>query len=219
MISDWARKTFRGVLEAIARMFQRMGLTPNHLTIIGLVLQGIVGLVLALGYLPLGGVLLILFSAFDAVDGTLARLTGSSTKFGSFLDSTIDRYAEGLTLGGLAVHFTWNPGRLEVVLLFATLVGSFLVSYTRAKAESLGLDCKVGILTRAERVLLLAIGLIFYQWQPFTALPPFLTWVLLAMAVLSNVTAVQRILYVRKITAPEEKTPGTSEAVAGGPEG
>lgn len=219
MISDWARKTFRGVLEAIARVFQRMGLTPNHLTIIGLVLQGIVGAVLALGYLPLGGVLLILFSAFDAVDGTLARLTGSSTKFGSFLDSTIDRYAEGLTLGGLAIYFTWNPGQVEVILVFATLVGSFLVSYTRAKAESLDLDCKVGILTRAERVLLLAIGLIFYQWQPFAALPPFLTWVLLVMAILSNVTAVQRILYVRKITAPTETEPASAEALPGGPEG
>lgn len=219
MISDWARKTFRGVLETIARLFQRLGLTPNHLTMVGLVLQGIVGAVLALGYLPLGGVLLVLFSAFDAVDGTLARLTGTTTKFGSFLDSTMDRYAEGLTLGGLAIYFTFNPGQIEVILLFATLVGSFMVSYTRAKAESLKVDCKVGILTRAERVFLLAIGLMFYQWQPFPALPPFLTWILLVMAILSNFTAVQRIAHVRKVTTSDEARAGGEQVLPRPPEG
>lgn len=203
MLTAWARKTFHSVLEAFARAFNAVGLSPNHLTAFGLLLQLIIGILLALGKLPLGGFLLIFFSAFDAVDGALARLTGKGSRFGAFFDATVDRYAEGFTLGGLMVYFAGQGAQLQVALLAASLVGSFLVSYTRAKAESLGLSCSVGILTRAERVALLVVGLIFYQWQPIAALPDFLTMVLWALAILSNVTAMQRIWHVWQITAAE----------------
>ncbi len=199
MLTAWARRTFRGLLETVARFFQRLGVTPNQLTFTGLLLQAGVAVVIALGYLPLAGVLLIFTSIFDAFDGTLARMTGKSSKFGAFFDATIDRYAEALVLFGLLVYFSGQPdSRTEILLIFASVVGSLLVSYTRAKAESLGIACTEGILTRAERVALLVIGLVLANWQPIAALPPILTIVLWLLAILSNVTAVQRVFAVRK---------------------
>lgn len=198
MLTAWARKTFRAILEPVARGFHALGLRPNHLTLIGLVLQLIVGALLATGRFTLGGLLLVFFSAFDAVDGTLARMTGQTSRFGAFLDATVDRYAEGFILGGLMIYFAGQGAQLQVALLVAGLIGSFLVSYTRAKAESVGVSCTVGILTRGERVFLLVVGLLFANWRPFPSLPDLLTVVLFLLAVLSNVTAVQRILHVRR---------------------
>lgn len=201
MLTAWARRTFQGLLETIARLFQRLGMTPNQLTLLGLLLQAGVAGVIALGYLPLAGVLLIFSAIFDSFDGALARLTGQTSRFGAFFDATIDRYAEALVLFGLLIYFSGQPdSRGEVLLIYIAVVGSLLVSYTRAKAESLAIPCSEGILTRAERVALLVIGLIFAGWQPIAALPPVLTLVLWLLAILSNVTAVQRILAVRKAT-------------------
>jgi CDP-diacylglycerol--glycerol-3-phosphate 3-phosphatidyltransferase len=109
-------------------------------------------------------------------------------------------------MGGLIVYFAGQGAQLQVLLATASLVGSFLVSYTRAKAESLGLSCTVGILTRAERVALLVVGLLFYQWQPVAALPDFLTIVLWAMAILVNITALQRVRHVWKTTADDRQS-------------
>jgi CDP-diacylglycerol--glycerol-3-phosphate 3-phosphatidyltransferase len=199
MLTAWARRTFRGLLETVARFFQRLGVTPNQLTLTGLLLQAGVAVVIALGYLPLAGVLLIFTSIFDAFDGTLARMTGKSSKFGAFFDATVDRYAEALVLFGLLVYFSGQQdSRTEILLIFAAVVGSLLVSYTRAKAESLGIACTEGILTRAERVALLVIGLVLANWQPIAALPSILTIVLWLLAILSNVTAVQRVFAVHK---------------------
>lgn len=201
MLTSWARRTFKGLLEAVARLFQRLGVTPNQLTLTGLLLQAGVAMVIALGYLPLAGVLLIFTSIFDAFDGTLARMTGKSSKFGAFFDATIDRIAEALVLFGLLIYFSGQPAaRTEVLLIYAAVVGSLLVSYTRAKAESLDIPCTEGILTRAERVALLVIGLVLANWQPIAALPPAITIVLWLLAILSNFTAVQRILAVRAAT-------------------
>jgi CDP-diacylglycerol--glycerol-3-phosphate 3-phosphatidyltransferase len=201
MLTSWARNFFKGFVESVARIFQRLGVTPNQLTITGLVLQAVVAVVIALGYLPLAGVLLIFTSVFDAFDGTLARLTGQGSTFGAFFDSTLDRYAEALVLFGLLVYYSALPdSRSEVLLIYVAIVGSLLVSYTRAKAESLGIACKEGILTRAERVALLVIGLALSGWQPIAALPGVLTIVLWLLAIFSNVTAIQRIFAVRTAT-------------------
>lgn len=205
MLTDWARRAFRGIVEPIARFLGRLGFSPNALTLVGLLLQAGVGLVIALGYLQLGGILLILTALFDTFDGTLARLTGRVTTFGSFFDSTIDRYAEAVVLGGLLAYAAGQGNTEQVLLIYVTIVGSLLVSYTRAKAESLNISCKVGILTRAERVALLALGLILWTWQPIAFLPDFLTLVLWLMAILSNVTAVQRIWFVWKETTGERE--------------
>ena len=201
MLTDWARKTFKGLLEAIAHGFHRIGLSPNQLTLLGLLLQAGVAIVIASGHLALAGWLLIGSAVFDAFDGTLARLTGQSSRFGAFLDATVDRYAEVLTLGGLLWYFVvGGENQSEILLIYAALAGSLLVSYTRAKAESLNIPCLEGILTRAERVALLVIGLLLAGWHPVAGWPPALTWVLWLLAVLSNVTAVQRIWTVYKAT-------------------
>lgn len=203
MLTAWARRTFEGLLATIARFFQRLGMTPNQLTLFGLLLQAGVAGMIALGYLPLAGVLLIFSAIFDSFDGALARLTGQTSRFGAFFDATVDRYAEALVLFGLLIYFSGQPAsRGEVLLIYVAVVGSLLVSYTRAKAESLDIPCSEGILTRAERVALLVIGLILAGWQPIAALPPVLTLVLWLLAILSNVTAVQRILAVHKATRP-----------------
>ncbi len=201
MLTAWARNFFKGFLQRVARVFQRLGVSPNQLTLIGLLLQAGVAAIIALGYLPLAGVLLIFSAVFDAFDGTLARMTGQSSRFGAFFDATIDRYAEALVLFGLLIYVTGQPNsRTETLLIFAAVVGSLLVSYTRAKAESLGIPCTEGILTRAERVALLVIGLLLSGWQPIAGLPSVLTIVLWLLAILSNITAIQRIFAVRKAT-------------------
>lgn len=203
MLTNWARSIFRGLLEAVAQGFRWIGVTANTLTFIGLLLQAAVAIIIALGSLPLAGILLGFFSAFDALDGTLARMTGTVSRFGAFFDATIDRYAEALILFGLLIHAN-NLGREDqVLLIYASIVGSLLVSYTRAKAESLNISCTVGILTRAERVVLLILGLVFGVWQPIAALPDLLTMVLWILAVLSNFTAFQRVWAVWKATEPE----------------
>lgn len=209
MLTAWLRKTFRGVLEAVARFFNRLGVTPNQLTLIGLVLQGIVAVVIAAGYLQLAGILLIFFSIFDAFDGTLARMTGQASRFGAFFDATIDRYAESIVLFGLLVYYSGQPdSTTQTLLIYVAIVGSLLVSYTRAKAESLDIPCKEGILTRAERVVLLVVGLLLGTWQPIAALPDALTVVLWLLAILSNVTAVQRVLAVRKTVREQDAASG-----------
>jgi CDP-diacylglycerol--glycerol-3-phosphate 3-phosphatidyltransferase len=164
-----------------------------------------VAAVIATGKLQLAGVLLILFSIFDAFDGTVARLTGRVSRFGSFFDSTLDRYAEAVVLFGLLIYETGLEGtRTEVLLIYASIVGSLLVSYARAKAESLGIKCTEGLLTRAERVLLLVVGLLLSPYT-FWILPNTLTLVLWLLAILSNFTAIQRIWAVRKATAGDRQ--------------
>ena len=201
MFTAWARSFFKDFLQFVGRFFQRLGVSPNQLTLAGLLLQAGVAAIIALGYLSLGGVLLVFSAVFDAFDGTLARMTGRSSRFGAFFDATLDRYAEALVLFGLLVYLTGQPdNRTEVLLIFAAVVGSLLVSYTRAKAESLRIPCNKGILTRAERVALLVIGLVLATWQPLAALPPVLTIVLWLLAILSNLTAIQRIVAVRQAT-------------------
>lgn len=201
MLTSWARNYFKGFLQAVAGIFQRLGISPNQLTLIGLLLQAGVAAVIALGHLPLAGILLIFSAVFDAFDGALARMTGRTSRFGAFFDSTLDRYAEAVVLFGLLVYVNGQPdSRTEVLLIYAAVVGSLLVSYTRAKAESLGIPCTEGILTRAERVALIVIGLLLSGWQPVAALPNVLTIVLWLLAILSNITAVQRVLAVRKAT-------------------
>jgi CDP-diacylglycerol--glycerol-3-phosphate 3-phosphatidyltransferase len=180
------RKHSQVVLAPIARRLGRMGLTPNVLTLVGLALNGAVAVVVATGTLQWGGALLLFASAFDALDGTLARLTGQQSRFGAFFDSTIDRYSEGLVLGGLLYYMLQQGDQRGVLLAFAGIVGSLMVSYTRARAEGLNVECKVGLLTRIGRMALLSIGLI-------VARPVIALWIL---ATLANFTAFQRMHHV-----------------------
>lgn len=180
----------RRVAEALARGLARTGVTPDGLTLIGFFLNVVVAAVLATGSLRLGGVLLLLAGAFDTLDGALARVTDSSSRFGAFLDSSLDRYSESVLLGGLLFEASRRGDGLVELLAFVVVVGSLMVSYCRARAEGLGLDCEVGFAPRPERVVILGLGLILGLEVIALAI----------LAVLTHFTAIQRILHVYATT-------------------
>ena len=185
----WAelRQTLpKQLLVPVARQLARTGITPNTLTILGFLLNIVTAAVIASDRLLIGGILILVSGLFDMLDGALARASGQSTRFGALLDSTLDRYSEAAILAGLLWVFMQRGANTEILLVFFTIVGSLLISYVRARAEGLGLDCKVGLLTRPERIVILAVGLILNQ-------PTIMLWVL---ALLTNFTAVQRLVYV-----------------------
>lgn len=194
-LTDLARKWTVGILEPIASLIGRTGVSPNVVTLTGTLLNLVVAWVLAQGYLRIGGILVPLVSLFDALDGTLARLTAKRSRFGAFLDSTMDRFSEAILYLGLLLFYTRYGARQEIILIYATIVGSLMVSYARARAEGLGLDCKVGLLTRLERVIILTIALILNQMS-------IALWVL---AILTNFTALQRMYHVWKATHGEDE--------------
>lgn len=194
MLTDFARKRARDLLNAVASFFNSLGLTPNMLTVIGFGLVCVIGVVIAMGYEALGAVLLIFGAGFDATDGSLARLTNRVTKFGGFFDSTLDRYADGVLMLALVWRGLEYNNRVIVVLAVVALIGSFLVSYTRARAEGIGLELKEGWFTRLERMIVLVIGLIATLFFGQNALVVMLA----ILALLANVTAVQRILITKQ---------------------
>ena len=189
-LTDWARKWGAGVLEPLARLIARTGISPNVVTVTGLILNIGVAWVLAQGHMRLGGLLAALVGLFDALDGALARLTGQKSRFGAFLDSFVDRLCEAVLYLGLLIFYTRHGARQEIMLIYAAIVGSLLISYARARAEGLGLECKVGLLTRMERIAILSLALILNRMS-------IALWVL---AILTNFTALQRVYHVWRIT-------------------
>ncbi|MCK4425504.1 MAG: CDP-alcohol phosphatidyltransferase family protein [Deltaproteobacteria bacterium] len=186
--SDWCRDRFKPYLLLVARFLGWLGLSPNMVSIIGLIAYGASGLVLGMGHPAVAGWLLAIFGPLDAVDGMLAREQGQVSPFGAFLDSTVDRYAEFFLFLGLMAYLMLHRqgGLVEAALVLAAMTGSLLVSYTRARAEALGFSCKVGVLTRFERLFLFAVGLIFGWIYP----------ILVILAVFTHITALQRIIHV-----------------------
>lgn len=185
-LTDRVRALSQPFLAPIADFLAKLKVSPNTVTILGFLGCLAVGISLGMGHLRLGGVLLIIFGPLDAVDGLLARRSGQQTKFGAFLDSTLDRYSEIAIFGGLLTYLLQKGDFLSVILLFFTLGGSLMVSYTRARAEALGFECKIGLLTRFERLLVLTIALLTGWILP----------VLGFLALFTNFTALQRVIYV-----------------------
>ena len=194
MITKLARRYTRWITEPIARFFILVGASPNHVTLLGLLLMAGVAVVIALGHLRVAGLLILIAAGADGVDGVMARLQGRTSRFGAFFDSSLDRYSEALTLLGLFVFFQRQGDLQALSLIYVAVVGSLMVSYTRARAESLGLSCQRGILTRVERVIVLIVTLLLGQARIGL-------WIL---AVLSNFTALQRIYFVWKASNREE---------------
>jgi CDP-diacylglycerol--glycerol-3-phosphate 3-phosphatidyltransferase len=186
-LTDQARRKFKGLLDWIGRLLNRLGLTPNTMTLVGLVGNTIGAYFLAQGQMTIGGIIILLMGPIDALDGTMARMRGEPTEFGGFVDSVSDRYSELIIFGGLIFFYSQQGDWLPAMLAYAAAAGSVLVSYTRARAQSLGYETKVGILTRFERYLVLSPCLVLNI--PIVAL-----WIL---AILANVTALQRIWDVR----------------------
>lgn len=181
------RLLFKKILDPIGAFLNRTGLTPNAITLLGLLGTTIGAYILSQGNMFWGGVVLFLSVIVDVFDGTMARLRGEPSDFGAFVDSVSDRYAEFVTFGGLLYYFLTQQNYPGVVITFAATAGSVLVSYVKARAEGLGFIAKVGILTRFERYFVLIPLLIFDQ--PFLAV--------CVIAVLGNITAFQRIFHVR----------------------
>ncbi len=186
--TDYLRLWFKWVLDPLGGFFNRLGITPNMMTMLGLLGNTVGAVFLARGEMLIGGLFVVLMTPIDALDGTMARLRGEASDFGAFVDSVSDRYSELIIYGGLLYHFLTVGDRLGGMLVFGAAAGSVLVSYVKARAEGLGYQAKVGLLTRAERYLVLAPSLVFNQ----------LFIGLTILAVFANFTALQRIWYVRK---------------------
>jgi len=178
------------ISKPIARFLVKTKVTPNILTIAGFLLNVVVFVLIGFNFLLAAGLVLLFSGLFDMLDGALARAMGRTSKAGAILDSVLDRYSEAVVLIGLALYYLYisaSNSNVGVILVFITIVGSMMVSYTRARAEGLGLDCKVGLFTRPERIILIAAGLIFSSA---------LIYILWVLAVGTMFTALWRLIYL-----------------------
>ena len=164
--------------------------TPNALTVLSALITVVAGVLIATHHLIIGGIVVLFASVFDILDGALARATNRVTKFGAALDSTLDRFAEGVLFVALIWFYSDKGSPVGAGLAGVAMIASFLVSYSRARAEGLGLDCQVGIFTRSERIILLVLGLLLSGFG--FVLPS----VLITIIVLSSITAGQRLFLV-----------------------
>jgi len=185
--TDRLRVWFKWFLDPVGGFLNRLGLTPIMMTILGLAGNAVGAYFLARGQMTTGGLFVLLMTPIDALDGTMARLRGEPSDWGAFVDSVSDRYSELIILGGVMYYFLTVNNVMGVMLTFLAAAGSVLVSYVKARAESLRFEAKGGILTRVERYLVLAPLLVFNQ--PLLAVG--------IIAVLANITALQRIGLVR----------------------
>jgi CDP-diacylglycerol--glycerol-3-phosphate 3-phosphatidyltransferase len=203
-IGRWARSRVLG----IGRFLAGLGLTPNMVTVIGVLLNIGVAAIIAAGYSRLGGVLLLLASAFDMLDGAVARSSGLTSRFGGFLDSTLDRYSEVVVFGGVLLYLLdTDDADLGAALVFVSATGALLISYARARAEAAGYGASVGLVARPERVIILALGLIV--GRPL--------WALWFLAVATHLTALTRIVHVWRLARQESPDAATPRSPASAP--
>ena len=206
-IQQWVRRR----AQAAARWLAKLPITPNQVTVAGMLVVFVAGGLVATGHLLVAGVVLAFGGTFDILDGALARVTKRSYSYGAFLDSTTDRYAEAAIYVGLVAYYVGQPNPRPAVLggLLA-LVGSFSVSYVRARAQSLGFKCDSGLFARPERIVVTVAGLVFGGAVLF--------WIIWALAILTNFTALQRVREVwlqaraRRVAAEEPSEPVPSPA-------
>jgi CDP-diacylglycerol--glycerol-3-phosphate 3-phosphatidyltransferase len=186
--TDYMRVWFKGIVDPIGAFLNRIGITPNMMTLLGLLGNMVGAWFLSQGNMFLGGVFVLICTPFDALDGTMARLRGEANEFGAFVDSVTDRYSELFILGGLLYYFATQHDAVTTIVIYTAAAGSVLVSYVKARADSLKFDANVGILTRMERYLVIAPLLLINQ-------PVIAVWI---VAVLANITALQRFWKVRQ---------------------
>ncbi|GAC1384539.1 MAG: hypothetical protein NVSMB33_13040 [Ktedonobacteraceae bacterium] len=208
MFSRRIQQRARYLVALLIRPLVWLGVTPNTLTIIGLLLSIVTAVVIAQGLLFAGGLLVLFAGIFDMFDGAMARVRNIATTFGAFFDSTLDRYSESIILFGLLFYALQRPDLHDAVwpfaheqywmitVIYVAVVGSLMVSYTKARAEGLGLECKTGLLARPERVIILALGL----------LSGLSIWAVALLAIFSQITACERIIYVWRFTSQTVST-------------
>lgn len=197
-IQDWGRRLANAIVAPLAAS----RVTPNMLTVVGLVLSIVTGAVIGLGAITLGGALLLFAGVFDMFDGALARVTGKASLFGAFFDSTLDRIAEAAIGLGLLWYYSAHHNVAGTTLLYLVVVGSLMISYARARAEGIKIECKVGLMARPERVITLGVALLLG--------PTVTIWALALLAVSTWSTVAQRIVHVWRVTdgAREIGSPG-----------
>ena len=183
MISSYVERPVAGVLA-------KMGVSPNVVTFAGLVGAGVSAWLISEGMLWVGGIVMLFAGVLDLFDGALARSTGQDSAFGALLDSVVDRVSEIVVLLGLLLYYAQADSLPGIVLVYLAVGGSVMVSYLRARSEGLGIDCKVGVMTRPERVAALGFGLIVGHWVPDVVLV-----VLGVIAALTILTTVQRLFH------------------------
>jgi CDP-diacylglycerol--glycerol-3-phosphate 3-phosphatidyltransferase len=214
ILPDWIKTGYLRLVDPVADWFVKRGVHPNTITCIGTFCTLVGGIIYGTGHIKTGGWFLGLTALFDVLDGTVARRSNRSSTFGAFLDSTLDRLADGFVLGGLAVFYATSRLHSSVPMLIVCLmglIGAFLTSYTRARAEALGLDAKVGMLQRPERVVLLSapqafFGLVFNGWV--------LAIIIVILTVTAWITVVQRVAYVYTATTRAEEAEARAETEA-----
>lgn len=185
-----------GIADPVARVLLRAHVRPNQLTMLGLGVSVLAAWALAEAWFRIGAALLSLAGILDLLDGSLARVAGQETDFGAFLDSVVDRYSDLVVLIGVTVLYQRAGDGLGVLLTMATLVGTVMVSYTKARAQSIGVGCDIGLMERPERMIGLIVGAAFHVLTPMMAL----------LAVLTNLTALQRIVHTRRLVrAPRRR--------------
>jgi CDP-diacylglycerol---glycerol-3-phosphate 3-phosphatidyltransferase len=191
------RKGFTPMLSTL----HKLGVTPNQITVVGTILNAGVAVLIISDHLIWAGVVVLVAGICDMLDGSLARMANLSTPFGAFFDSTLDRISEGFVLAAIGYVFAKQGHSVDAALATLALLGSLMVSYTRARAESLGLECKVGIMSRPERIILVAIGLFF------NVLP----YVIYIMLALTAFTVVQRVVHTYRELGRKRKQGGSVE--------
>jgi CDP-diacylglycerol--glycerol-3-phosphate 3-phosphatidyltransferase len=205
--TDYLKNGALRAIDPAVSFFARHNVSPNTITTVGTVLTVAAGVVYATGHIMTAGWIMAVTAFFDVADGQVARRTGRSTVFGAFYDSTLDRVADGALMAGLTVFYATNAihhNIYMVVVCLVGIVGTFLVSYTRARAESLGIDAKVGVMQRPERIVLLSapqalFGLFWNGWV--------LIGIIILLTVTSCITAVQRIAFVYHATKNMDSKP------------
>jgi CDP-diacylglycerol--glycerol-3-phosphate 3-phosphatidyltransferase len=224
VIPQRVRDGFSEALDPLARLLIRIHVRPNLITTLGTIILGGAATAFALGHVKWGGFLLLVSGLFDMVDGRVARLGRMTTTFGAFYDSTLDRVGESVLFTGIALYFLrggvpTDRLALAVVACFWALAASLLVSYTRARAEGLGLTAKVGIAQRAERIVLLGAPTLFFGAGNRGAL---LFWIVVVLALVTAITVVERVLHVartvrgpvlRRVPQPRDAVPGRAPAL------
>jgi dTMP kinase len=209
------KTSLRGVLNPLVGWLVALDVSPGAITILGLVLSAAAGLARAAGAFTAGGVVLLAGSLCDVLDGMVARASKRAGAFGAVADSSVDRYAESFVLGGLLYYYgvgrgsSWVGPAISTYVVFAALVGSYMVSYVRGRAEGVGIECKVGLMERPERLVVLVVGTLLG--------PSVMTVLLWPLALLANATAVHRLLHVWKQVkegASSSSPAGTGAGVA-----
>jgi CDP-diacylglycerol---glycerol-3-phosphate 3-phosphatidyltransferase len=185
--TDFLRLGFKWFLDPVAGFLNRIGLTPNSVTLIGVAGNIVAAFFIARGQITIGGLIVLIVWPIDALDGSMARLRGEASDWGAFVDSVSDRYSELIILGAVLYYFAMNSQHLSAVVTFVAAAGSILVSYVKARAEAQSFSAREGLLTRAERYFVLGPSLLFN-------IPVIGVWII---AILANFTALQRIWVVR----------------------